>query len=339
MPPATLTLPSRRAVLSTTGALGLGALLTACGGERRDGGGAGGGRWSFTDDRGREAKADHRPERVVAFTGAAATLHDLGVDRRLVGVFGETKQANGQADPGAGDLDVDSVEIVGNAWGEFNVEKYAGLRPDLLVTHMFDKGALWYVPDESREKILRVAPSVAITTGRVPITEPIERYAELAGALGADLKAEKVTRAKARFEKAAENLRRTARGSGIRVMAASGAPDTFYVSSPKVNSDLIYFRQLGVDLVQPDDVEQGGYFESLSWENADKYQADLIILDNRTASLQPNDLKSKPGWRNLPAVHAGQVVEWDAVPRFSWAGFAPTLEALSRAIGDAKKVA
>ena len=36
-----------------------------------------------------------------------------------------------------------------NAWGEFSVEKYAGLRPDLLVTHMYDPGALWYVPDES----------------------------------------------------------------------------------------------------------------------------------------------------------------------------------------------
>jgi iron-desferrioxamine transport system substrate-binding protein len=53
---------------------------------------------------------------------------------------------------------------------------------------------------------------------------------------------------------------------------------------------------------------EDGYFEALSWENADKYDAGLIILDSRTQAVQANDLESKPAWRDLPAVKAGQVI-------------------------------
>ncbi|MFC5720414.1 ABC transporter substrate-binding protein [Streptomyces gamaensis] len=333
---------SRRRLLTAGGALGLGALLTACGGSggSKDAGKGGkGGAWSFTDDRKETVSAKSTPQRIVAFTGTAGALHDFGLDKQLVGVFGETKGKDGRPDPQAGTLDVDKIEIIGNAWGEFSIEKYAALNPDLLVTHMFDEGALWYVPDESKDKILKLAPSVAVTTARVPLPEPIKRYAELAASLGADLNDRQVTEAKARFEAAAETVRKAARDNGgLKVMAASGSADLFYVSNPEVNTDLMYFRELGVDLIVPDSPDKGGYFESLSWENSGKYRADLILLDNRTTALQPKDLASKPGWAGLPAVKAGQVTTWDAVPRFSWAGSAPLLENLAKAVQGAKKL-
>ncbi|WP_405012645.1 ABC transporter substrate-binding protein [Kitasatospora sp. NBC_01539] len=337
---------SRRGLLAAGGAAAAGALLTACGSDGKSGGApAGGGAassgpWSFTDDRRKAVTAKSAPTRVVAFTGTAAALADFGLGSSLVGVFGETKKADGSADPQAGSLDLGKVEIVGNAWGEFNIEKYAALRPDLLVTHMYDADALWYVPDESKDKILKLAPSVAITTGRVPLTQPIERYAALAASLGADLTAPKVTDAKARFEKAAETLRQAAKASGgLRVLAASGSPDLFYVSNPKVSTDLLYFSQLGVDVIVPEKTDGGDYYEGLSWENAGKYAADVILLDNRSTALQPKDLTAKPAWGELPAVRAGQVTPWDAVPRFSYAGAAPLLENLAKAIRSARKVA
>jgi len=37
-------------------------------------------------------------------------------------------------------------------------------------------------------------------------------------------------------------------------------------------------------------------------------------------------------------VQAGQVIPWDAVPRHSYAGVAPLLEALAEAIENAKKL-
>ena len=94
-----------------------------------------------------------------------------------------------------------------------------------------------------------------------------------------------------------------------------------------------------MDFVVPTKLEAGGFFEALSWENAGKYPADLILLDNRCTALQPKDLAAKPTWAQLPAVKANQVTPWDAVPRFSYAGSAPLLENLATAIRSAKRSA
>ncbi|RPE33954.1 ABC transporter substrate-binding protein [Kitasatospora cineracea] len=335
---------TRRGLLAAGGATALGAVLAACGssGDEKaagDGGSAGGGPWTFTDDRPQTVTAKSTPARVVAFTGAAAALADFGLGKQLVGVFGETRAADGKADPQAGSLDVDKVEIIGNAWGEFSIEKYAALRPELLVTHMYDPGAYWYVPDESKDKILQLAPQALISTGRVTITQPIEHYAKLAESLGADLKAQQVLDAKARFEKASEELRQAVKAAGgVKVMACSGSADLFYVSNPKISCDLIYFAELGVEFIQPEKTDGGDYYEGLSWENAGKYPADLLLLDQRSTALQPKDLAAKPSWGQLPAVKAGQITPWDAVPRFSHAGFAPLIERLTAAIQKSRKL-
>ncbi|MGY4990747.1 ABC transporter substrate-binding protein [Streptomyces nigrescens] len=332
--------PSRRGILAAGGVVGIGALLAACGGGK-DSGGANGdaktGPWSFTDDRKEKVSLKSTPQRIVAFTGTAAALHDFGIDDQIVGVFGPTKLKNGKPDPQAGDLDVDKVTIIGNAYNQFNVEKYASLRPDLLVTNMYEPGALWFVPDDSKDKITPLAKSVAITSARVPLLKIIERYADLAKSLGADLGAKKVTDAKARFEKASEALRKAAKSHPVKVLACSGSPDLFYASNPGINADLMYYKSLGVDLIVPDHLDKGGYFESLSWENADKYKADVLLLDNRTATLQPKDLAAKPSWAKLPAVKAGQITPWSSEPRFSYAGAAPLIESLTKAIEGAKK--
>ncbi|MEV5827096.1 ABC transporter substrate-binding protein [Spirillospora sp. NPDC052242] len=329
---------TRRGFLGASGAAALGAFLAACGG---DGGGSvssGGGAWSFTDDRGEKVDLKARPTRVVGYVGTAAALYDFGVDEQLVGVFGPTKLQDGSPDPQAGELPVDRLEIIGNAFGEFNIEKYAALRPELLVDNMFVDGELFYVPVESADKIYALAPSVAISTGAVSLTKPLQRMAELAGALGADLGAAKVTEAKARFDKAAESVRAAVKANpGVRVLAASASPDLFYASSPDKNSDLIYFKELGVELITPEKPGANGYFEELSWENADRYPADVILLDSRTQALQPKDLGDKASWKDLPAVKAGQVFPWEAEPRFSYLGCAPILENLAKAIESAKK--
>ncbi|MGW8380315.1 ABC transporter substrate-binding protein [Streptomyces sp. ODS28] len=333
---------SRRGVLAAGGVVGVGALLSACGAGGSGGSGAGaqsGGAWSFTDDRKKKVSLDSEPKRIVAYVGAAAALYDFGVDKQIVGVFGPTKKKNGRPDVLAGDLPVDRLEIIGNAYGEFDVEKYAKTRPQLLITNMYQPNVLWYVPEESKSKILKFAPSLALTTAKVSMLEPIKRFEKLAGALGADVKAKKAADAKKRFEEASERLRKAAKSSGgVKVMAASGYPDLLYVSDPDMNADLRYYKELGVEFVKPKKVSKQGFFEELSWENADKYKADILFMDNRTQALQPSALKSKPAWSRLPAVKAGQIAEWNPEPRFSYAGAAPLLEDLAKAIEDAKKV-
>ncbi|MEV4253799.1 ABC transporter substrate-binding protein [Spirillospora sp. NPDC049652] len=333
---------SRRGLLGAGGALALGALLTACGGK--DGSTAkasdDGGAWSFTDDRGQKAEAKSRPRRVVAYVGAAAALWDYGVTDRIVGVYGPAKRKDGSRDPQVGEVDISKVEIIGNAYGEFDIEKYAALRPELLVDHMFVKPDLFYVPAESKDKIFKLAPSVGVQAGDTTLTTPIEHYARLAAALGADLGSAANTAAKDRFTKAVAALREAvAANKGLKVLAASASPDLFYASSPAKNADLRFFQEQGVGVIVPRKLDQAGYFESLSWENAGKYAADVILLDARTQALQPKDLGSKPAWGDLPAVKANQVFAWEPEPRFSYAGCAPIIEKLAATIKNARKVA
>ena len=327
---------TRRGLLAACGGVGLTTLLAACGSDDSNSSSEGES-WSFTDDRKKTATADGTPRKIVAFTGSAAALRDFGITTQIAGVFGETRTKDGKADPAAGRLDIDSVEIIGNAFGEFSVERYAALRPDLLITHMYDPDVLWYVPEESKDKILKVAPSVGVTTGRIPLVQVVERYAKLAKALGADLQAEHVTKAKARYEEAAEELRRTAKNSRVRVLATSATEDTLYVAGPEIQAELMQFEELGVEVITPK-LKGQDYFESLSWENADKYDADLILLDERGQSLQPEQLKSKPGWRALHAVKAGQVAGWNYVAPYSWQGAAGLMEDVTKALRDAKRL-
>ncbi|WP_329457786.1 ABC transporter substrate-binding protein [Streptomyces sp. NBC_01497] len=333
----------RRGLLAAGGALGLGAVLAACGGKSgtttsSDGNGttAKAGPWSFKDDRGVTAKADSTPKNIVAFVGTAAALHDYGIE--VKGVFGPTKKKDGSPDVQAGDLDVNKVTVIGNVYGEFNVEKYAALDPDLLVTEQWQKGELWYVPDKSKAQITKLAPVVALEASQTTVPKAIQRHEDLAASLGADLKAKKVTDAKAAFEKAAARLRAAAKARPeITVLIGSASQDLFYVSLAKMSADTAYFQQLGVRFVTPK-VDSQGYFEDLSWENVGKYRADIIMMDNRSSALQPSALSGKPTWAQLPAVKAGQVIPRVTEPIYSYAQCAPILDDLAQAIEKAKKV-
>ncbi len=339
--PAQLT---RRGLLAAGGAVGLGAVLAACGDDKggkksSDTGAGAGGSFVFKDDRGTEVKADKIPANIVAFTGTAAALYDYGI--QVKGVFGPTETADGKPDVQAGDLDISKVEILGNAWDKFSVEKYAALGADLLVTDMWIKDQGWYITGTAAEKkILQLkVPSAYLWAAETTMDKALARRVDLAAALGADVKDAKVTDAKAAFEKAAARLRAAVKANpGIKVLVGSGSADLFYASVPKMSADTRYFKELGVEFVEPKANAQG-FFEELSWENVDKYEADVIMMDNRTGTLQPADLdKSKPTWKQLPAVKAGQVIPRVTEPIYSYAKCTPILDDLAKAIEDAKKV-
>ncbi|MGW1491062.1 ABC transporter substrate-binding protein [Streptomyces sp. NPDC002402] len=332
---------TRRGLLAAGSALGLGAALAACGSDdKKDGTDKAAekpGPWSFTDDRGKNVQLKAAPKNIVAFTGTAAALYDYGVE--VKGVFGPTTTKDNKPDVQAGDLDVTKVKVIGNVYGEFKIEQYAALNPELLITNMWAKDDPWYVPPQSKDKIMKLAPSVLLWAAETTMQKALERHAELAASLGGDVKGKKAADAKARFEKAAARLRAAAKAKpDLKVLIGSGSPELFYVSVPKMSADTLYFQELGVKFVEPKANAQG-FFEELSWENAGKYGADIIILDNRTGTLQPDALKSKPTWTQLPAVKAGQVVPRVTEPIYSYDKCAPILEDLAKAIETAKKVA
>ncbi|MEU5046400.1 ABC transporter substrate-binding protein [Streptomyces griseorubiginosus] len=338
---------TRRGILAAGGALGLGAVLAACGDD--DSSATGGdkgttaaksGPWSFKDDRGTTVKLDKVPTKIVAFTGVAAALYDYGIE--VKGVFGPTKTKDGKADVQAGDMDVSKLTVFGNVWDQFNVEQYAAFAPEVLITTMFDSaGTLWYVPAASASKIAKLAPSVGISVYDRQLTAPLQKVWELAESLGADMTAAKVTDAKKRFEAASERLRAAAKAHpDIKVLAGSAAQDVFYVSGSNLSVDLEYFKALGVNFVEPSASvlkASGGWYESLSWENVDKYKADIIMMDDRTATIQPADI-TEATWKKLPAVKAGQVISRSPEPIPSYDKCVAMVENLAKAIESAKKV-
>ncbi|MFD8392099.1 ABC transporter substrate-binding protein [Streptomyces sp. NPDC059680] len=338
---------TRRGLLAVGGAVGLGAALAACGdGKGKDSGSGkgtragGSGPWSFKDDRGTTVKLDKVPANIVAFTGVGAALHDYGV--QVKGVFGPTTTKDGKADVQAGDMDVSKVTVLGNAWGQFNIEKYASLAPDVLITTMFDgAGTLWYVPEESKKKIAQLAPGIGISVYDRQLTQPLQRMWDLAESLGADMKAAKVTDAKERFEAAAARLRAAAKAKpDLKVMAGSAGDQLFYVSGTNLSVDLEYFKALSVNFVEPPESAKkqgGGWYESLSWENVDKYKADVIMMDDRSSAIQPADI-TKATWQKLPAVKAGQVIARSPEPILSYDKCVPLLNNLAEALEKAKKV-
>lgn len=339
---------TRRGILAAGGALGLGAVLAACGDDDAKSEGSGeattaakSGPWTFKDDRGTTVKLDKVPTKIVAFVGVAAALYDYGIE--VKGVFGPTKTQDGKADVQAGDMDISKLTVFGNVWDQFNVEKYAAFAPEVLISTTFDSaGTLWYVPEASKEKIAKLAPSAAISVYDRQLTQPLERMWELAESLGADMKADKTAQAKKDFEAAAERLRKAAKARPeIKVMAGSASQDIFYVSGTNLSIDLEYFKALGVNFVEPPESakkEGGGWFESLSWENVDKYPADIIMMDDRSSTIQPADI-TEATWKKLPAVKAGQVIARSPEPILSYDKCTPLLTSLAEAIEKAKKVA
>ncbi|MGW7302285.1 ABC transporter substrate-binding protein [Streptomyces sp. NPDC054829] len=338
---------TRRGILAAGGALGLGAVLAACGDDDAKSGGSGeekaaakSGPWTFKDDRGETVKLDKVPTNIVAFTGVAAALFDYGI--QVKGVFGPTTTKEGKPDVQAGDLDVSKVTVLGNEWGKLNIEKYAALSPEVLITTTFDDaGTLWSVPLESADKIAKLAPDVAISVFDRQLSQPLERMWELAESLGADMKSDRITDSKKKFEAAAARLRAAAKAKpDIKVLAGSASPEIFYVSGTNFSIDLEYFKALGVNFVEPSEKAKeanGGWFESLSWEQVDKYDADIIIMDDRSSTLQPADI-TEATWKKLPAVKAGQVIPRSPEPILSYDKCTPLLENLAEALENAKKV-
>ncbi|MGP3918520.1 ABC transporter substrate-binding protein [Nonomuraea sp. 10N515B] len=296
---------------------------------------AGQGPWTWTDDRGKSVSLPQRPQRIVAQFDSAAALWDFGV--RPIAVYGPHRLKDGSRDRAVGEVDITKVESIGNAFGEFNVEKYASLQPDVLVAGMYEKDKLWYVPAESVQAVDQIAPSVGVMHSGKPLLEIIQRYGQLAAALGADQKAAPVVEARNRFDAASAALKTLAAAKpDLKVMIVAGAPDALYIAYQPDHPDLTYWGELGLNVVSPPKPSEGGFWEVVSWESADKYQADVILVDARAQAMTIEEMAKKPTWAKLPAVKAGQLYPWRAAERYSYLGYANVMEELKTNLDKAR---
>jgi iron complex transport system substrate-binding protein len=216
---------------------------------------------------------------------------------------------------------LDPDVLLGTTWEPDDPNDFGG----------YDESALGGLP--------AIAPTLAIRVVAAPVNIPLQRFAELAQALGADLNSADVVAAKAAFDAACDEVRQAAAEKpGLKVMAFYADLDSIYVANPEVASDLMFFADLGVDFVVPESpgADMGGYWEQLSWEQINKYSVDLFLADDRTFSLSRDELLEVPSFKMLPAATANQIGPWSVEYVISYQGLTTVLQALAGSIRAAQ---
>jgi iron complex transport system substrate-binding protein len=295
------------------------------------------GPWSFPDGSGATVTADQTPKRIIAHAGEAAALMSFGI--RPVGIYADEPV---KTDPNLKDLDLTGIEILGEEWGKIDVEKAAGLRPDLIVADWWPAekahSGMEEGVEEKSKKIKELAPVVGVAQGK-SIVDLAEGYEKLAGSLGADVSAEPIAANKQRFEVAVDRFKQAvAAKPGLTAAAMSPSDDKVYVANPAYAPELLDFQKWGLAVLNPDSPDKGfPYWENLSWENADKYQPDLILWDGRAFKPTSNAEwgKKQPTWFSIKAAKAGAVVSWPAYWLHTYGHFATELDKLTEAIKTA----
>lgn len=303
--------------------------LAACGSDSGSDDAKASSSWTFTDGRGTKITLDHEPKRIVAQTSIAAALADYGIDP--VGVFGPLKGTDGKVDPQAAGLDPSKVtDVTGSGeYGDLDLEKLAGLRPDLLVTNMFVPPELWYLNKATETKVDGLTKTLAIDFQNKSLVETIEAVRDVAKSLGGDVDSARANEAKADFEAAADRLRKIGTELGTeRILAVSSTPDLLYVADPGQFPDLAFYRSLGLPIV-PATAKAGTYWDSISWEKADKYPADIVLWDSRDGQSSLDTLKKQPVFGQLAAARSGSYVPWQAVAPPSYRAYAEVMNALA----------
>jgi iron complex transport system substrate-binding protein len=337
--------PARRARLRLVvlTALAVALVAAACGSGDDDdtAGGAGAGSggdkgWSYVDGSGKETELDETPTKIVMHAYAAAALIPLGIEP--VAIYADTTIEDERALQG---LDLDGVQIVGEEWGTINVEKVAALQPDLIISEWWPLEKAYSGLEEgvgaSSLKLKEIAPIVGVAQAK-SIEGMIEDYVDLAGTLGADVDGPAVARERDRFTAAKAAFEEAVKAKpGLSVLAVAPTPDNLAVANPGYNAELLDFIAWGMDVIVPDAPDDGfEYWESLSWENADKYQPDLLIVDQRTYPEAVEEAeRTQPSWKFLKAAAADAVAEWPAWYLRNYSAYADALDALTTAVQGA----
>lgn len=284
--------------------------------------------WTYTGGDGETVTLGAAPVRIIAHQDAAAGLIPLGI--RPVGIYADSPVADAKALEG---LDLTGIEIVGTAWSEVDIEKVAALEPDLIIGEWWDRNAAWSGGQDLAAVLTQIAPITGVAASD-SIVGMIEDYEALAENLGADLADPTIAADKATFESAREDFSAAvAAKPDLTALAVYAGDDALYVADPQGAAELLDLQSWGLDIVSPAGVDATGnnYFETLSWENADKYPADLILVDNRSASTLQTAL-AQPTWKLNPGAAAEQVADWPAYWVRNSAAFAGALAELTAAV-------
>ena len=282
--------------------------------------------WTYTDGTGQTVTLEDVPARIIASQDAAAGLIPLGI--RPVGIYADSPVADAKALEG---LDLTGIEIIGQAWGEVDIEKAAALEPDVIIAEYWPLDKAWSGGEKVTEPLSAIAPVTGVTQGD-SILSLIEDYEALAASLGADLSKPEIAADKAAFETSLAAFKAAiAAKPNLTALAVWAGADALYVAATAGAAELMDFKAWGLNLIDPEVADDRGYWETLSWENVDKYQPDLILVDNRSATTLETAV-AQPTWTTMKAAEAGAVAEWPAFWLRNYRAYAGELDKLTAAI-------
>ncbi|MEE6270476.1 ABC transporter substrate-binding protein [Streptomyces diastatochromogenes] len=250
--------------------------------------------WEFSDDRGRLVVAGTRPERIVAYIPAGATLWDHGI--RPAGLFGS--QHDGvAADPAkAGELPLDEIPYLGSG-SALHPDAVLAARPDLVVAVTYDGEQVYGLEAKVAQELEEQVPvaTVAVGPGR-SLPEVRERFAALAGSLG---HGEPLTLAK-ELDDAEDELRRAGGGPmRPRVVALSPAgSDKVHLARPGTWPDLRALAEHGVELPEPA-AGAGTNWSTVGWAEAAALAPDVVLIDVRANAARVEALRTDEHWRAI----------------------------------------
>jgi iron complex transport system substrate-binding protein len=181
---------------------------------------------------------------------------------------------------------------------------------------------------------------VGVSQGR-SIVELAEGYEDLAESLGAEVDDPRIAENKQRFEESVARFKQAvAAKPGLTAAAVSPSDDLLYVANPEYAPELLDLQSFGMQVLDPDTPDPAfPYWENLSWENADKYQPDLILFDGRSFTAESNAEwgAKQPTWFQIGAAREGAVVAWPAYWLHTYGDFATELDKLTEAVTAANE--
>jgi iron complex transport system substrate-binding protein len=267
--------------------------------------------WEFTDDLGNTVSLDEAPTRVAGLNDVLSSLWNYGIEP--VAAWGQTSIEDDVAFEGK---DLSGVEIVGTSYGQLDLEQLAAADPDVIVASVYPTDSAGTIDEESplygfesieqQEQVAEIAPIIGIVWGG-SAADVIERTAELAGALGADLDGPLVTGAREDYEAASAALTEAAAGGVTVLPVYATESDGWWMAKAPDDPSLHLYEDLGVQFVDPGGEDY--FWNSVGWEDVPNHPSDVLLYSLRF-SMSPEEIAAQPTAALLPAVQAGQLYPW-----------------------------
>ncbi|MCX4510997.1 ABC transporter substrate-binding protein [Streptomyces sp. NBC_01619] len=262
--------------------------------------------WQFLDDRGHLATSDRRPEKVVTYIQAGATLWEHGI--RSAGLFGSNHDGDGPDPVKAGSLPLDGIDYLGSG-AALDAEALLRGAPDLVVAVTYGGGQVYGIDPEAAKHVEERVPLVVLDVGQgQSLADVRARFAALARALGAA----QDTAGAIALARAVNRLRALARGAAVRrpaLLALSPASaDSAYLAKPPSWPDLRELTAFGLDLVSPQGGPSANWFTA-DWSGIAELSADVLLVDVRANAHPLDALRANASWQ--AAASGARIVPWN----------------------------